>query len=97
MTADQTDAHQRIYGVRRVALDGTGPMVVSINGTVASLAVTEFIAHVTGLRPINRHVSYYGDRTQIRFGGDAPAQDCYYCNDLWGTDATRTAADGARG
>jgi molybdopterin/thiamine biosynthesis adenylyltransferase len=88
MSADQADAHQRIYGVRRTALDRTGPMVVSINGTVASLAITEFIAHVTGLRPVNRHLSYYGDKTQIRFSGDRPAPDCYYCHGLWGTATT---------
>ncbi len=96
MSADQADAHQRIYGVRRAALHGSGPMVVSINGTVASLAVTEFIAHLTGLRPVNRHLSYYGDRTQIRFGGDPPAADCYYCRGLWGTAVQNPEADRRR-
>lgn len=89
MSEEQAEAHQRIYGVRRTALDRTGPMVVSINGTVASLAITEFIAHVTGLRAVNRHLSYYGDTTQIRFSGDGSAPDCYYCHGLWG--AVRTS------
>jgi len=34
------------------------PAVISLNGTVASLAVTEFLALVTGLRPSN-HYTYY--------------------------------------
>lgn len=84
-TADQKTAHERIYGIERTALDGTGPMVVSINGTVASLAVTEFIAFVTGLRPVNPYLTYRGDLSQLRRGGDLPVADCYYCTSLWGT------------
>jgi hypothetical protein len=37
MSSEQREAHDRIYGVNRVALAGTGPMVVSLNGAVASL------------------------------------------------------------
>lgn len=84
LTAEQAVAYERIYGVQRTALDGTGPMVVSINGTVASLAVTEFIAYVTGLRPVNRHLVYYGHLAQIRRRDDQPEPDCYYCTGLWG-------------
>lgn len=91
LTTEQADAHERIYGVDRAALDGTGPMVVSINGTVASLAVTEFIAFVTGLRPVNRHLSYYGHLTQIRLNGDLQADDCYYCDGLWNEAASKSA------
>lgn len=83
LTAEQAAGHDRIYGVDRAALDGTGPMVVSINGTVASLAITEFIAYTTGLRPLERHLSYYGHLSQIRRSGDQPAEDCYYCHGLW--------------
>ena len=32
MNPEQRAAHDRIYGVRRDALEGTGPMVVSVNG-----------------------------------------------------------------
>lgn len=87
LTAEQAAAHERIYGVGRAALDRTGPMVVSINGTVASLAVTEFIAFVTGLRPANQHVSYYGHLSQVRRNNDLPSDDCYYCSGLWPTGA----------
>lgn len=91
MSPEQAAADRRIYGVSRAALDDTGPMVVSINGALASLTVTEFIAYVTGLRPVNRNFSYYGHLTQIRFAGDAPASDCYYCNGLWGTALSPTS------
>jgi hypothetical protein len=33
------------------ALDATGPSVVTINGVVASLAATEAMVYLTGLRP----------------------------------------------
>jgi hypothetical protein len=85
MTAEEQRAHDEIYGIRRDALEGTGPMVVSINGTVASLAITEFIAFSTGLRPVNQHLSYYGHLTQIRLSADLPAEDCYYCSAIWGS------------
>jgi molybdopterin-synthase adenylyltransferase len=88
LTAEEAVVHERIYGIDRTALNGTGPMVVSINGTVASLAITEFIAFVTGLRPVKRHVAYYGHLTQIRTNSDLPADDCYYCDGLWSEGAT---------
>jgi molybdopterin-synthase adenylyltransferase len=90
MTDEQAEAYERIYGVSREALGQTGPMVVSINGVVASLAVTEFIALITGLRPVNRQVAYHGHSTLIRHSADVPLADCYYCRGLWGT-AARTA------
>ena len=37
-----------IYGVNRDVLGEAGPSVVSINGVVASLAVTEFMLHAIG-------------------------------------------------
>jgi hypothetical protein len=40
----------RIYGVDRNFLDEAGPSVVSINGVIASLAVTEFMVTVTEIR-----------------------------------------------
>jgi molybdopterin/thiamine biosynthesis adenylyltransferase len=80
----QHSAHRQIYGVTEAALEGTGPMVVSINGVVASLAITEFIAHVTGLRPVIPHLIYLGHKGQIRQNQDPAIPDCYYCTGLWG-------------
>lgn len=50
MSPEQLETNRRIYGVHPSALPGTGPAVVSINGVVASLAVTEFMVLVTSLR-----------------------------------------------
>jgi molybdopterin/thiamine biosynthesis adenylyltransferase len=85
MTLDQRAAHDRIYGVKREALGSTGPMVVSINGAVASIAVTEFMAYVTGLRTPFKNVIYRGDAQVIRKSLDEPEEGCYYCTGLWGT------------
>ena len=38
---------------------------------------------ITGLRPVERHLTYYGHLPQIRRSGDRPADDCYYCHGLW--------------
>lgn len=85
MSPDQRAAHERIYGVRADALDGTGPMVVSVNGTIASLALTEFMAYVTSLRAPIPHLVYRGDQQIIRRSLDEPEKDCYYCSGLWGS------------
>jgi hypothetical protein len=60
-------------------------MVVSVNGVVASLAVTEFLAFVTGLRPVIPFLSYRGDLGRINKSNDLPQPDCYYCQGLWGS------------
>jgi molybdopterin/thiamine biosynthesis adenylyltransferase len=73
-----------LYGVRTSALGQAGPSVVSINGVVASLAVTEFMVHVTGIRPARRLLSYYAHNGKVTASGDAPQDDCYYCKGLWG-------------
>src|SRR3989344_4723028 len=51
---------QAIYGVDINLLGNTGPSVVSINGVVASLAVTEFMLMETGVREPRRLLVYYG-------------------------------------
>jgi hypothetical protein len=84
MSPGQREAHDRIYGVKRAALDGTGPMVVSVNGVVASLAVTEFMVLVTGMRKPAAQLTYRGDVPAVRRSLDTPATDCYYCAGLWG-------------
>ena len=85
MSPEQRATHERIYGVRRGALENTGPMVVSINGVVASLAVTEFMAQVTGLRTPFPYLNYFAERQLIRQSLDQPEPDCYYCTKLWGS------------
>jgi hypothetical protein len=85
MSPDQREAHDRIYGITRTALDNTGPMVVSINGAVASIAVTEFMALVTGLREPFAHLNYLAHQQVIRRSIDQPEPGCYYCTGIWGT------------
>jgi molybdopterin-synthase adenylyltransferase len=75
----------KIYGVDRQFLGVTGPSVVSINGVVASLGVTEFMAGVSGLRRPFRLLNYYGHLGRMTMNRDEPATDCYYCKGLRGT------------
>lgn len=84
---DLLEAHNRIYGISSEALDRAGPAVVSINGVVASLAVTEFMARTTGLREPVKHLIYRADLGIVRRSNDRPAPDCYYCTGLWATGA----------
>lgn len=74
-----------LYGVRREALDHTGPSVVSINGVVASLGVTEFMLAVTGVRPPKPVITYYGNMGRVAGpSNEAADQNCYYCKGIRG-------------
>jgi molybdopterin/thiamine biosynthesis adenylyltransferase len=68
-----------IYGVTVDALGQAGPSIASINGVIASLAVTEFMCLVTGLREPKRLQTYYGQRGVVTVTADKPVVDCYYC------------------
>ena len=74
-----------IYGV---SLDEAGatPSVVSLNGIIASLAVTEFMVGVTGIRAPWPLLTYYGSSGTVRVRTDAKP-GCYYCR------AVRAAGD----
>lgn len=84
MTEEQRAADDAIYGIDRKALDDTGPSVVSINGVVASLAVTEFLVWITGLREPHGYLNYRGDRGTVGVRGDPGRTYCHYCMTLWG-------------
>jgi molybdopterin-synthase adenylyltransferase len=84
MSSEQRHADRRIYGVERDALAGSGPAVVSLNGVVASLAVTEFMVYVTGLREPAPQLIYRGDRGIVTKSVDQPEPGCYYCSGVWG-------------
>lgn len=79
MSPEQRADYDRIYGVPKNALGETGPSVVSINGVVASAAVTEFMASVTGLREPIALLTYRADQGTMRASLDAPAVGCPYC------------------
>jgi molybdopterin/thiamine biosynthesis adenylyltransferase len=87
MTAEQRAADDEIYGVDRDALGATGPSVVSINGVVASLAVTEFLVWVTGIREPQGYLNYRGDRGTVGTRADPARTYCHYCMTLWGSKA----------
>ncbi len=77
--ADVRKQHAELYGVPIGELDRAGPSVVCINGVVASLAVTEFMLSVTGVRPANAHLIYRAKRGGVTIVTDQPKPDCYYC------------------
>ncbi len=73
-----------LYGVPKAALGRSGPSVVSINGVVASLGVTEFMAAVTGLRPPKDVIMYRGHLGKMTTPTDPPMPNCYYCQTVRG-------------
>lgn len=75
----------RIYGVEKSDLDQAGPSVVSINGVVASLAVTEFMVAVTGIRAPKQLTTYRGNQGIVTVTQGKPPSDCYYCNTVKGS------------
>ena len=73
-----------IYGVPQGALGEVGPSVVSINGVVASLAVTEFMLVATGLRDSPRGLlTYYAEKGVVR-SRTSEAATCYCCSGIQG-------------
>jgi molybdopterin/thiamine biosynthesis adenylyltransferase len=75
---------KQIYGMDRELIGEKGPSVVSINGVVASLAVTEFAVLVSGIRAPNVLLKYYGHRGTVVVNNDPPRPDCYYCCEVRG-------------
>lgn len=95
------DAKRRrgdIYGVPTNTLAASGPSVVSINGVVASVAVTEFMLGVTGVRAPNLLLTYWGRTGKVTVRTTTAVPDCYYCKGLRGTrdeaDVQRYVRDG---
>jgi molybdopterin/thiamine biosynthesis adenylyltransferase len=86
MSDEQRAADDRIYGIDRAALAGGGPSVVSINGVVASLAVTEFMCWRTGLREPAGFLTYRGDLGTVNRRGDSERPPCVYCATGWGAN-----------
>ena len=74
-----------VYGIKASALSETGPSVVSINGVVASLGVTAFMAMVTGLNLPYNFLSYRGDLGTVTRKMTIGVEGCYYCTVVRGT------------
>jgi molybdopterin-synthase adenylyltransferase len=81
----QREAHRRIYGIEADALAGTGPSVVSLNGVVASLAVTECMALLTGLRAPFIQLTYRAQQGVVTKSRDIGEPDCLYCTTFRGS------------
>lgn len=75
---------EAIYGVKTEMLRRVGPSVVSINGVVASLGVTEFMLAVTGVRAPRSVRTYRGHQGKITAPMEPPTDDCYYCKSIRG-------------
>jgi molybdopterin-synthase adenylyltransferase len=75
MTAFERRADPYIQGEREPA-----PAVVSLNGTVASLAVTMLLATVSGIPVGARHVLYNAMKSAMRVVRAEPEADCYICS-----------------
>jgi proteasome lid subunit RPN8/RPN11 len=56
------------------------PAVMSLNGTVASLAVTMFLSVVTGLPSSARHILYNASASVLRTIGPQLVPNCYCCS-----------------
>lgn len=88
----ESDAARRdrakIYGVDAEMLQEGGPSVVSINGVVASLGVTEYMVGVSGIRAPKRLVVYRGDRSIVTTGVVESPPSCYFCRTLAGVGAS---------
>lgn len=79
---DARRARKEIYGIANAALDEAGPSVVSINGVVASLAITEFMLELVGKRRANPVVNYYANTGKVTVSKDLPRSDCFYCKTI---------------
>ena len=75
---DQRADRESIYGVHRDALTHGGPSVVTVNGVVASIAATELMALVTGIRAPIAHQEWRGDQGYLTRPANRE-EDCYYC------------------
>jgi molybdopterin/thiamine biosynthesis adenylyltransferase len=84
MSNEQRSEDARIYGVESGHLEGTGPSVVSINGVVASLAVSEFIKWRTGLAAASGLLTYRADLGVVLRAAEDRAEGCFYCAS-WGS------------
>lgn len=79
MTDEQRRVDDALCGVERDALGGSGPSVVTLNSVVASLAATEIMCLLTGLRPICRQLVYRGDLGTVGRPRETGRDGCLYC------------------
>lgn len=59
--------------------EGEAASVVSLNGVIANLAVSEFLVMAAGMREPNRYLAYHGIRGIVNVRDDHRREDCYIC------------------
>lgn len=79
MTDEERAQRDRNYGLTPEETGDSGPSVVTINGVVASLACTEALMLVTGLRPPARQLTYRAQESVVRKNSTTGDQQCLYC------------------
>ena len=85
LSDEQRKNREAIYGMPIDALGAAGPSVVSINGIVASLGVTEFMLAVSGIRSErNSLLTYHGNRGVVLAKSTPPRDGCYFCSTVRG-------------
>ncbi|HLG83566.1 MAG TPA: ThiF family adenylyltransferase [Bradyrhizobium sp.] len=79
------------YGIERAHLNRAGPSVVSINGVIASLAVTEFMIACTELGAPKQFINYQGERARCAERIFSARLGCPYCGQWNSGDRADTA------
>lgn len=64
--------------------EAPAPAVVSLNGIIANLAVTEFLMLITNMRPYNHKLSYKGMQGAVFVSRDKKRESCIICDGLVG-------------
>lgn len=75
----QRAERDKMYGLNAGDLGDSGPSVVTINGVVASLACTEALMFITGLREPARQLTYLGHSSVVRKNSTPGLSDCLFC------------------
>lgn len=75
MSDFERKADPYIQGAREPA-----PAVMSLNGTVASIAVTMLLSVVTGIPAKHRHILYNAMNSNLRHVGVTSTANCYICS-----------------
>lgn len=74
--------HERVS--RDIGRQEAAPSVISLNGVIAYLAITEFIVMTIGIREPNRHLTYHGLKGSVNIRQDERKDNCYTCGFLKG-------------
>jgi molybdopterin-synthase adenylyltransferase len=77
---DMMSAFERKQDPYIIGMHEPAPAVMSLNGTVASLAVTMFLSVVAGVPSKARHLLYNGIASSLRSARAMPEKDCYICS-----------------